>query len=90
VHNCVNPAHLYAGTEHLNHLDMWQRTRSHSCAGLPRGAKHHRAVLTTEAAAEIRRRRECDGTYINTLAAQYGVSRDTILRILAGTHWSTQ
>ena len=71
VPSCVNPDHLYLGTEQDNADDAVARSRLIT------------AGLTSDQAAEIRRRRAA-GETLMALAAEYGVSHLTIHRIAAG------
>lgn len=65
---CVNPAHLYAGTQSDNMNDMQRRNR------------HPRRKLTDEEVAAIRKDRRLQ----KDIASSYGVSRSLICQIKAG------
>ena len=54
---------------------------------MPRGSKHHNAVLTEEQVAQIKREllRGARPTY---LAPKYGVRREVISKIKHGNRWA--
>lgn len=81
---CVNPAHLYAGTQADNVRDMFQRGR----ANRPRGAAVWCARLTSAQAREIRAAYALGDISQRALGAQYGVSDVTVSRIVRGLRWS--
>lgn len=75
---CINPEHLYLGTQADNIADMHAKGRS----------KHRNgAILTDDEVIEIKLRL-IEGCYSQTyLAALFGVSRSTILNINLGHNW---
>lgn len=69
---CVNPSHLFLGTQQDNIADMMNKGRSSH----PVGVAHHRAKLTDAAVTAIR---ACDTPSLK-LAKHYNVSPGTIRR----------
>jgi hypothetical protein len=84
---CVNPAHLFLGTQADNNLDCRNKGR-HSCGERPRGERHHGSKLTARDAVEIRRAYAAREKSQRQLAAAYGVSRRAIMFILSRRNWS--
>ena len=73
--SCVNPEHLFLGTQQDNTDDMMQKGR------------HGRAKLSKEEVLKIRA--QCKGGVSrNVLAERYGVSRWTIKDIALGYSWT--
>jgi hypothetical protein len=82
---CVNPAHLYAGTQLDNMRDRDRRGRG-DWSKSATGERHSQAKLTWEQVGEIRRR--CaSGSAQRSLAFEYGVSPSTIHRIVHNELW---
>jgi len=77
---CINPEHLYLGTNGDNTRDREERNPS------PIWDRHHNAVLTREQAAAVVRRAAAGESH-NTLANQYGVHKSTVSKIVNGTNW---
>jgi hypothetical protein len=82
---CVNPTHLFLGTNADNLADMAAKGRA-SRAGLA-GEANGNAVLTD---AKVRSIRDAlsQGSSKKGLSRTYGVSRRLIQRIADGTAWS--
>ncbi len=84
--SCVNPNHLFVGTNHDNIIDKVNKKR---CA---KGEKHSRLKLTWKQVKEIRltfiKRDRIFGSI--ALSKKYNVNSSTILRIINGTIWKTQ
>jgi hypothetical protein len=74
---CVNPDHLYSGTEADNSRDAAERNR------LPRGESHHGTNLTDDQVRQIR----IDVGATANLANRFGVSSATIRKIRNGRTW---
>jgi len=73
---CVNPEHLYAGTQRQNMRDAIERER------LPHGLAHCRAKLSDEQIIEIR---EARGVEPNRVTREkFGVTANYIYKIQAG------
>lgn len=75
---CVNPAHLFLGTNADNLQDMTQKGRS------SRGERRYNAKLNQQAVSEIRASNE----RLTNLAAKYGVSRSLIGKVKQGRAWT--
>ena len=76
---CCNPAHLRLGTNQDNMIDKVSKGRQ------ARGEKIHTAKLTQEQVLEIR---AINGMYQKDIAAQYGVSKDAISKIIGRRTWA--
>lgn len=74
---CVNPAHLWLGTQQDNIGDMVEKRRHNH------GARNARAKLTVE---QVRLIRLMSGTQAE-IAKCFGVSDATICRVLSGRFW---
>lgn len=79
VRCCVNPDHLWLGTDVDNQRDCIAKGRRHSC----RGVAHHKNKLTEQQVLAIR----ADSRGCKRLSRQYGVSTNTILCIRRGEIW---
>ncbi len=77
---CVNPAHLFAGTNADNTADRQAKGRS------ARGIRQGSSRLSSEDVAEIRRRYRF--RHGGELAREYGVSRSTIHGIVSRQNWA--
>lgn len=77
---CVNPEHLFLGSQAVNVADMVEKGRD----GDHRGERNGRAKLTAEQAIEIRRAPK-GGRH---LAELYGVSYALVKMIRRGEVWS--
>lgn len=83
---CVNPDHLYAGTDKDNVRDMVARNRMNFSNQI-RGERHHQSKLN---AATVRMLRESNHYRhrARDLAKEYGVSKTAINRALKGLSWT--
>lgn len=83
---CVNPAHLFVGTQRENLDDCVRKGRWR----VPRGEGHPHARLTEELVREIRRRyrprHPADG--ITAMAEEFGVAVPTVSQAARGVHWA--
>jgi hypothetical protein len=77
---CINPDHLYQGTQEQNIADMIERKRIDR-----RGEKGHAIRKLSE--IDVRLILSSDESNV-ALAATYGVSRDAIYSIRTGRTWS--
>jgi len=80
VRNCVNPAHLFAGSYSDNNLDCRKKGRA-SC-----GEDHSSAKLTKQAVIAIRRE-AASGDTRRKIAIRHGVSAGLINGIVNGIRW---
>ncbi len=76
---CINPAHLFLGTNADNIADMVAKGRQRGA----RGTRNSKAKLTE---ADVLRIRAATGTQ-TAIASQFGVSQQTVGRIRAGRIW---
>lgn len=79
---CVNPDHIFIGTHSDNLRDAVQKGRHQS----PRGESHPLAVLTVNEVVEMRRLRG-EGASAKCLANRYGISVQSVRRIIRGDWW---
>ena len=80
VPDCVNPDHLFAGTQSDNCTDMWRKGRARQ----PLGERNSHSKLKREQVWEIRRRE--DKTQ-RELAAEYGVTLTMVSLIRRRKAW---
>ncbi len=80
---CVNPNHLWQGTQVENLKDMREKRRH------PHNEKHWKAKLSPEQVSEIRSKYVPHGNTAE-LASHYGVCSHTISRIGTGKNWKTE
>ncbi len=88
--SCVNPAHLFAGTQRDNINDMLAKRRSSKGKSFEkrRGENHGMAKLTRAQVDEIRALYAAGGVLHRELAVRFGVDRSTIGLITRGEHWT--
>jgi hypothetical protein len=82
---CVNPRHLFLGTQADNIADMTAKGRRRS-AGL-RGESNPQSKLRRGDVDEIRRIYARGGSTKSAIARQFGVSPSMIGRIVRGVAW---
>lgn len=88
---CCNPAHLFLGTLSDNMQDMWDKQR-HGPRRPPqlkipsRGESHHLSKLTAASVLTIRQR-AAEGIYLQTLADEYGVTKQAIWHVVQRRTW---
>lgn len=81
---CCNPAHLFLGTSLDNVRDMVAKGRGYRPE--PKGAEHGRAKLTDADVLEIRRRRKAGESRIS-VAAAFGIHKNTVSGLTNGRAW---
>lgn len=93
-HRCVNPNHLFLGTNNENIQDKIRKGRGSGYKSKPksyestlRGSKHSMAKLNESLVSEIRIKYSNGGTSFNTLAKEYSVSKKTILQVIHNRIW---
>lgn len=83
---CVNPKHLFLGTQKDNMVDMENKNRSLH----PSGEKHGRAKLMLCDVVEMRRL-HAEGMPIRAIAREFPiVSRSTVISAVKGKTWITK
>ena len=83
---CVNPAHLWLGTDADNIADMDAKGRGRRVRLL--GEQHGRAKLTEASVLEIRRLWACRSESQRALARRFGVCGTAVRAILTGRNWA--
>lgn len=84
VPNCVNPDHLWLGTNYDNIQDKVSKGR---CQDM-KGEAHPRAKLSESDVHSIRKKYAAGGITQKSLSEKYGVTRGMIGYIVRGDHWS--
>lgn len=81
---CVNPSHLFLGTNKENMQDMKRKGRGHNF----KGENNSNSKLTQQKADEIRERYALGGITKSQLAKEYGVTPRNIRWIIARVRWN--
>ncbi len=84
--SCVNPAHLFLGTQADNLRDMWVKGRGHDGSGSARGEARYNAVLTDELVREIRAE-YASGVPIHVLARRYDRDASHLRQVVRRQIW---
>lgn len=79
---CVNPAHLFAGTQKDNLQDCAAKGRNR------RGERHHKARFTREQVREIRRRYAAGEANQDQLAQEFDTKQATISDLVRRKRWA--
>jgi hypothetical protein len=79
---CVNPDHLFLGTQADNVADMLAKGRGNA----PTGSRHYRAKLNEQMVLSIRQARR-EGVAYSILAKQYKVAIATIWHVASYHTW---
>lgn len=87
VRCCVNPAHLFLGSNADNNADMMAKGR-HSYVPRNTGNANAGRKILADDAREIRKLRGA-GSPIADLAAEFGVTARHVRKIVAGEFWRT-
>jgi hypothetical protein len=82
VRSCVNPDHLYVGTQADNLKDMDARGRRR----VPPPGENHNVKLTPRDIPEIRRLHK-NGHSFGSIGRRFGVDHGSIQHIIAGRSW---
>lgn len=79
---CVNPAHLFLGTQTENIADAKAKGRLNPA----RGERAGKAKLTEDKVRAMRKLRE-DGATFSSLAKQFGISLPSTIHVCRRQHW---
>lgn len=79
--NCVNPEHLFLGTQADNVADMMEKGRDRTVAR--KGMNHGNATLT-DGEVEAIRQAAADGEEQRSIAARFGCAQSHVSRIVRG------
>lgn len=79
--SCVNPAHLFLGAPKDNVADMISKGRK--AMVWPRGEQHGHSTLTVEQVRWVK----SSGLSQSAMAAQLGVTRTAVHKIISGKNW---
>lgn len=82
VRNCINPRHLFLGTQEENMNDAKIKGR------MPKGEAHYRSILSVGDVKKIKEMLERK-IYMHVIAKKFGVSKSTINNIKRKTHWKS-
>ena len=89
---CVNPSHLFAGTQSDNMLDAYRKGRIKLpyCPEVQfqKGEGHPNSKLTNDNVRSIRRAYASGGVIYRDLAKQYGVDHTLIYQIVNRIRWT--
>lgn len=86
IRNCVNPDHLFLGTQKENVQDMFKKGRQHSNRA-PEGERNHMSKLTEEKVKSIRDLHSKGTITQKALSAMFNVSPMTICRVVNKKLW---
>lgn len=85
IRNCVNPDHLFLGTQEENNKDAKRKGRSRGPA--LRGEKNGQTKLTEEQVMEMRKLHAMGNCTFLDLGEQFGVGAPTAYKIVRGYLW---
>lgn len=89
VRNCVNPDHLFLGTQLDNMRDC--KAKGRLVLPAPRhGEQNHMSKLTQEQVTEMREHKKKTGHGCKLIAKTYGVSAMTVYRAVTGQSWGAK
>lgn len=86
---CVNPSHIFLGTQAMNMEDMNKKGRG-SIKGFKNGcgSKHGNALLTEDQVLEIRRKYQPKKYTLKMLANEYGIAITNVSAIVNRKSWT--
>lgn len=89
IRSCVNPEHLFLGTQEDNIHDCMSKDRGNYSARGARGQNQHLALLTNEIVIEARKLAERIGQWpaAREIAEQTGISEHTIRKAIIRQTW---
>lgn len=87
VRLCINPGHLFLGTNAENTKDRTAKGRSHRWGGSRRGSNNPCAKLTEERVASLKVLLSSGLSY-RVIAKRFGISGTTVCEIASGHLWS--
>jgi hypothetical protein len=79
--SCCNPKHLVLGTHADNQADKYKKNRQ------AKGEKNGQSLLTEKQVIEARQKYKPRIVTYETLAKEYGVSKDTMQKAIRGIYW---
>lgn len=82
---CVNPSHLFLGTQADNMVDMVSKAKPHRRVGL-KGEKHYATALTVSDVLTIRARRAA-GEKLRVIGESYGLTLGGVHNICIRKSW---
>lgn len=80
---CVNPDHLFVGTQKDNVADMLRKGRGNR----PKGERHHQAKLSAAEVRTIYAQMHDSNACATWTAQEFGVARSTVWKIATGRLW---
>ena len=83
---CVNPSHLFLGTQKDNVIDMMSRGRGGYKTFF--GENHANSKLTMEKASEIRDMYKTGRYFQREIGERFGISQAVVSKIIMGTSWT--
>lgn len=83
---CVNPSHLFLGTQEENAKDRHSKGRTKEPIQRAKGHSHGMAKLTSGLVESIRKKRK-SGIFLEVIAAEFQITVTQVLRICSGKHW---
>jgi hypothetical protein len=88
---CVNPHHLYAGTQKQNVEDA-VRAGTHilSRDGANRGERNGRSILTQEIVLQMRKEYAAGGISMKSIGAKYGIKQAAARSAIIGETWPSR